>query len=90
MLGWGFLLERDRLAFQARKGLLSSMDKFTEIKQREAKSRKRTIRIREKGTLAERQKEQERNSFVGEAARWPIVNLVSAVAAMNRYAKRRQ
>jgi hypothetical protein len=64
------------------------MDKFTESKQREAKSRQRTMRIREKGTMAERQKEQARNSFVGEAASWPIVNLASAVAAMNRYAKR--
>lgn len=66
------------------------MDKFTELKRREAKGRKRTVRIREKGTAAQRQKEQARNSFVGEAVKWPIVNLTSAVAAMNRYAKRRQ
>ncbi len=60
------------------------MDKFTEIKQREAKSRKRTMRIREKGTLAERQKEQARNSLVRDGAKWKITNMGSAFAAMSR------
>ena len=64
-----------------------SMGKITEIKRREAKSRKRTVRIREQGKAAERAKEQQRVSFAGRAANWPIINLASAVAAMKRHAK---
>jgi len=63
------------------------MDKFTDIKQREAKSRKRTMRIREKGTLAERQKEQARNSLVKDGAKWEITDWSDAVRAASRSGK---
>lgn len=63
------------------------MDKFTEIKQREAKSRKRTMRIREKGTAAERAKEQSSNSLAGNAAKWAITNWGSAFRAASNHGR---
>ena len=90
MLGWGFLFGCPGwLAFLRRNGLLSSMDKFTEIKQREAKSRKRTMRIREKGTVAERQKEQERNSLAG-GVQWEITNWGDAFRAASNISRTMQ
>lgn len=75
-----------RLAFPRGKGYLLTMDKFTEIKQREAKSRKRTVRIREKGTAAERAKEQERVSLAGSGVKWEISNWGGAFRAASRHA----
>jgi hypothetical protein len=63
------------------------MDKFTESKQREAKSRQRTMRIREKGTMAERQKEQARNSLAGDGVQWEITNWGAAFRAASKNGK---
>ena len=62
------------------------MGKITEIKLREAKSRKRTVRIREQGTVVERAKEQQRVSLAGAGIKGQITGWGNAFRAARGHA----